>query len=154
MSTGTYAARTEVPPDRSRAEIEHTLERYGATDFGYMVAGDVAQVAFKIGANTVRLRLALPPVAEFTRTPTNRVRTAAAARIERDKAIRQRWRALALVVKAKLEAVDAGIVTFEEEWFAYLVLPDGSTVFENAGAPYRQAISTGAAAPLLALGGS
>jgi hypothetical protein len=29
----TYAAKTEVSSQKSRMEIEHTLERYGATSF-------------------------------------------------------------------------------------------------------------------------
>jgi len=31
-------------------------------------------------------------------------------------------------VKAKLEAVETGIVSLEEEFLAHVVLPDGSTV--------------------------
>ena len=33
-----------------------------------------------------------------------------------------------MVIKAKLEAVESGIVTFEQEFLAHLVLPDGATV--------------------------
>ena len=32
---GRYAAQTEVSSDRSRAEIERTLRKYGATAFAY-----------------------------------------------------------------------------------------------------------------------
>ena len=39
------------------------------------------------------------------------------------KAERQRWRALYLVVRAKLEAVEAGIAVFEEEFMAFIVIP-------------------------------
>jgi hypothetical protein len=39
------------------------------------------------------------------------------------KADRQRWRALYLVVRAKLEAVEAGIAIFEEEFMAFIVVP-------------------------------
>jgi hypothetical protein len=45
-------------------------------------------------------------------------------------AIRARWRALFVVVKAKLVAVDSGITTIEREFLADLVLPDGETVGE------------------------
>ncbi len=40
-----------------------------------------------------------------------------------DQACRQRWRALALAVKAKFEAIAAGISEFEEEFLAYVVDP-------------------------------
>jgi hypothetical protein len=41
---------------------------------------------------------------------------------------RARWRALLLVIKAKLESVESGIATFEEEFMAQIVLPDDQTV--------------------------
>jgi hypothetical protein len=42
--------------------------------------------------------------------------------------MRRRWRSLALAIKAKLEVVASGIATFDEEFMAHLVLPDGTTV--------------------------
>jgi hypothetical protein len=39
-------------------------------------------------------------------------------------AYHQRWRALALAIKA----VESGIATFEEEFLAHIALPNGSTV--------------------------
>ena len=45
---------------------------------------------------------------------------------------RQRWRALAMVIQAKLEAVSAGITTLEDEFLAWTVLADGRTVAEWA----------------------
>lgn len=50
-----------------------------------------------------------------------------------DQAARQRWRALLLCLKAKLEAVECGITTFEEEFMAHIVMPDGSTFGKWAG---------------------
>lgn len=51
---------------------------------------------------------------------------------EWEQACRQKWRALALLVKAKLEAVDAKISSVEEAFFADIVMPDGRTVYESA----------------------
>ena len=48
----------------------------------------------------------------------------------RDQACRQRWRALLLVIKTKLEAVSAGISTLEEEFLANIVLPNNTTAGE------------------------
>ena len=41
---------------------------------------------------------------------------------------RKRWRALLLIIRAKLEAVESGITTLESEFLANIVLPDGGTV--------------------------
>lgn len=129
-----YAERTEVPSARSRDEIERTLQRYGATAFAYGWQERDATIMFEIrtprGLRRVRFRLPMPDrnSPEFTETPTGRSRSASAAAQEYDRATRQRWRALALVIKAKLEAVAAQISTVEEEFLAHICLPDGSTV--------------------------
>jgi hypothetical protein len=128
-----YAANTDVSSDRSRAEIERTLERYGATKFMYGWDEGRAIVGFAINDRQVRFVLPLPDRndPEFTRTPTGRARAANQVREAYEQAVRQRWRALNLVIKAKLEAVGTGIVTFDAEFLAHLVLPDGRTVADD-----------------------
>lgn len=125
---GRYAQGTSVPVERSRAEIERTLVRYGARAFSCGWQEDRAVVMFEAHGRRVRFDLLVPPLAEFTHTPTGLRRSARSAESARDQAVRQRWRALALIVKAKLEAVEAGIVSFEEEFLAHIMLPDGSKV--------------------------
>jgi hypothetical protein len=146
----TYAAQTTVKPDASRNEIERTLVRYGATAFSYGWDGEKAAISFVADGRQVRFILPLPNRTDraFTHTDTGRARVANAAEAEYDKAVRQRWRALALVVKAKLEAVNAGIVTFEEEFLAHLVLPSGATVYEEVRDDVEQAYLSGSVAPL------
>lgn len=146
----TYAANTTVPSEKSRAEIETTLARYGATHFAYMTSPDSAQVAFQYGNRKVRFSLALPNRQDRDFTHHARgARTASAAADRYEQAVRQKWRALALVVKAKLEAVESGISTFEQEFFAHTVLPSGRTVFEEVAPQVERVIETGAAAPLM-----
>ncbi|OBF17196.1 hypothetical protein A5725_24560 [Mycobacterium kubicae] len=128
-----YAASTDVSSDRSRAEIEKTLTRYGARQFMYGWDEDRAIVGFTINDRQVRFVLPMPDRAdrEFTMTPTGRARAANQVREAYEQAVRQRWRALALVIKTKLEAVDSGIVTFDAEFLAHLMLPDGRTVGDH-----------------------
>jgi len=127
-----YAENTEVPVDRSKAEIEKTLMRYGADQFVYGTMIGRAMIAFRANAKFVRFTLPLPArdSDEFSRTPTGRSRTKEAASREYGQEIRRRWRALSLSIKAKLEAVETGITTFEQEFMAHIVLPDGTTVAE------------------------
>jgi hypothetical protein len=90
-----------------------------------------AVVAFVIGERQVRFLLPMPS-REFTLTPSSRrPRSASAADAAYEQAVRSRWRSLGLVIRAKLEAVSAGIVTFDEEFLAHLVLPEGDTVGER-----------------------
>lgn len=124
-----YASQTEVTSDRSRAEIERTLARYGATQFMYGWETGRAVIGFAMNDRLVRFVLPMPDRSDrrFTQTPTGKPRAATAAESAWEQACRQRWRALALVVKAKLEAVESGITEFEDEFLAQIVLPDGST---------------------------
>ncbi|OOB90727.1 hypothetical protein [Rathayibacter sp. VKM Ac-2630] len=143
-ATPQYAAKTDVPSDRSRAEIERTLERYGAESFAYMTQPGQAQVAFQVGRRQIRFVVPLPEkgAKEFTRTPTGRAASPTAAQSAYEQAVRQRWRALALVVKAKLEAVSSGLAELDQEFYAYVVLPNGRTVYEETAQQVDQMIAT------------
>lgn len=140
-----YAESTSVAADRSRAEIERTLARYGATAFGYGWSGDRAMVEFAMAGRRVRFILPMPDRADpdFTLTPTGRDRSRSQAEAAWEQATRQRWRALSLVVKAKLEAVETGITSFEEEFLAHIVLPNGETVGQWAVPQVAQAYELG-----------
>lgn len=126
-----YAAQTSVSSDASRAEIERTLRRYGATEFAYGWRADCAEIGFVMNGRAIRFTLHLPDRDEkrFRLTPGRGLRRSAEAQdAEYEQAVRQSWRALALVIKAKLEAVEAGITTAEAEFLAHTVLPNGTTV--------------------------
>lgn len=148
----TYAASTDVPSDRSRAEIEKTLTRYGASGFAYGWTSTAAMVGFEMHNRQVRFVLPLPSRDDraFTHTPTRGTpRSAAAAEAAYEQAVKQRWRALSLVIKAKLEAVETGIVDFETEFAMHMVLPDGSTVAQQVIPSIEKAYATGKVSPLL-----
>ena len=142
-----YAERTPVSADKSRAEIESLLARYGADQFMYGWDDDRAVVAFRMEGKHVRFLLPMPDrdSDEFTLTPSRRTRRHPEdARKQWEQATRSRWRSLALVIKAKLEAVEAGITIFQDEFLAHIVLPDGSTVGQWAGPQLERAYTTGA----------
>lgn len=125
----TYASKTTVTSDKSRAEIERTLTRYGATSFMYGWDQERAVIAFEMNNRRLKFELPMPNKEDFRRTPTKRqLRSPSAMEAAYEQAVRQRWRALALVIKAKLEAVESGIAVFEEEFLAHIVLPNGQTV--------------------------
>lgn len=130
-----YAADTSVSPEASRMEIEKTLSRYGATAFAYMSRDCAAAVMFEMCNRRIKFIVPLPDknLREFTHTPSRgQKRTPAQAYEAWNQACRQRWRALSLCIKAKLEAVESGISQFEEEFLAHIVLPNGQTYGEFA----------------------
>jgi hypothetical protein len=148
-----YAAGTDVPADRSRAEIERVLTRFGATGFGYAWSEDhgAAQVVFEAHGRRIRFSLPMPDSAErrFTVDGRNRRRSPSSARAAHEQEVRRLWRALLLVIKAKLESSASGITTFEEEFLAHIVLPDGSTVGEWAVPQLGELYSSGQMPALL-----
>jgi hypothetical protein len=151
MAAGKYATGTTVPIGRTRDEIERTLTRYGATGFmfGWDPAG--AAVAFLIDGRHVRFLLPMPSPEDklFTHSPTGRARTEAQADAAFQQAVRSRWRSLALIVKSKLEAIDAGIVTLDDEFLANLVMPDNRTVGEAIRPQLERAITAGTTPALM-----
>lgn len=126
-----YAESTSVSTERSRLEIEQALRRYKADAFLYSTDANRATIGFRIGGRLIRFQLTLPNMDEREFTHSSRgPRSSDVAEKAWEQACRQRWRALALVIKAKLEAVTAGITTIEDEFLAHTVLPDNSTVGE------------------------
>lgn len=56
------------------------------------------------------------------------------------------------MVQARLGAVNAGIVTFEQEFYAHTVLPNGRTVYEHTSESVDRAIVSPSAGNLKSLG--
>lgn len=155
MSTR-YAVDTEVSTDRSIAEIRGTIRRYGASEFAHMEGENRAVIMFTMRDRRVMFRLDMPDRdgEEFTHAVYGgrgrQRRTAQTAEAAWDQACRSRWRALALVVKAKLEAVESGIAEFETEFLGNIVMPGTSvTVGEYVGPELRVAYQRGEPRPLL-----
>ena len=152
----TYARNTTVSAMRTRNEIEETLERYGADGFAYATQGNLATVIFAMENRRIRFVLELPDPGDFRHTNHSppRERSDRAQREAHDQACRQRWRALLLVIKAKLEAVTAGISTIETEFLANIVLPDNTTAGEWMLPQIDRAYRTGDMPPLLPAAGN
>lgn len=119
-----YARGTEVSVEKSKAELEHLLMRYGATSFVSGWQGTRAVIQFEAHNRRIQFELTTPDRNEtrFTHHSRGR-RTPEAAMKEWEQESRRVWRALVLVVKAKLEAVATGISEFEDEFLPYTVIP-------------------------------
>lgn len=132
-----YASTTEVPVSRSKANIEDILMKYGAEQFAQIFDSKKAMVQFRADERLIRFTIQLPQQNEY--------RTIKAY----DQATRTIWRCLLLCIKAKLESVESGIATFEEEFLAQIVLPDKSTVWDFMKPQIEHAYETGNAPKML-----
>lgn len=115
-----YAENTKVPVDRTRMEIERLVKKYGAKGYvsgWYDGPTSRARIEFYCRDRHIRLTVEVP---------------------ERAQPAREKWRALLLLVKSKLVAVDAKIVTFEQAFVGDIVMPDtGRTVWETVHEPIK-----------------
>lgn len=111
-----YAAKTKVLPTKTRLEIESLVTKAGATHFGVMNEPDKAFIVFRLKDRNIRFTLPVNP--QWA-----------------EQQVRSRWRALLLVIKAKLESVESGIETLEEAFLAHVVMPGGETVYEQIKNP-------------------
>lgn len=149
-----YAERTDVSTDRSIAEIRATLRRYHAAEMMHVEGERTAAVLFTMKDRRVMFRLAMPDPKDraFTHTPgKGQARSAQQAYAAWEQACRARWRSLALVIKAKLEAVEAGITEFETEFLGNIVVPgtEGMVMADIAREKLALAYRDGAMPPLL-----
>jgi hypothetical protein len=139
----TYAANTSVTIERSKSELERLLSRYGADAFAYMSDESGAVVAFRMKGRHVRFLMPMPEEEDVLYTPSGRIRSNSQAEQALVQMTRSRWRSLVLIVKAKLEAVEAGISTFEREFLSDILLPSGETVHEFLAPQIERAYADG-----------
>lgn len=127
-----YAARTIVPVSESIAEIEKTARRYGGDQFVFGVADEQAVVGFSKDGRQVRFHV---PFGEKDGGYSQRQR--------------QRMRALLLVIKARLEAVESGVEAFEDSFLANIVMPNGRLLSQEVRAQIAHAYEAGEMPKLL-----
>jgi hypothetical protein len=137
-----YAEGTAVSSEASRAEIDRLLMRYGASSFMFGYREGAAMVGFEMRGKRVKFVLPMPDrnAKEFTtgRKAGNYKHVSNAVQLSPEKAAakyeqaaRERWRALVLCIKAKLESVGSNIETFEEAFLPHIVMANGRTIGET-----------------------
>lgn len=133
-----YAEGTSVPVDRTEAEIKKLLVRHGGGGYMFGQSQGKALLAFEMKDRRLRF---IVPMPELNKTGTNEGKVKAEER--------RRYRALLLVLKAKLEAVESLIVTFDEEFLAHIVIEGNTTVGDRMVPAIPQALKSGGKLPPL-----
>lgn len=111
-----YAEKTQVPISRSRVQIENELTRYGIQEYGIGHSPRGTGIIFRHNSKVYKMNVNEPNEDEFD------------TQQKLEQAKRSRWRLLLLCVKAKLNLIQSGQSSFEDEFLAYMALPDGSTM--------------------------
>jgi hypothetical protein len=143
-----YAKQTSVSSEKSRAEIEQTVHRYGADQFAFGEAEGRAMIGFRLTKpRKLTVRFLLPLYYEREHEGRRQIHNLDPVRDAQQ--IRQRWTALLLVIKAKLEAVETNIETIEQAFMAETVMPDGKTVAEHLLPQINKMLESGVQQTLL-----
>jgi hypothetical protein len=135
MKSRKFAAKTRVPVEQSKLEVERLLTKNGATSIVTGWTSDKARILFEAHERRIRFELDVLPLGNKRDEQENR----------------RRWRALLLVIKAKFEAIASGITEFDEEFLAHIVIPgsDGETVGSWVGPQLAGAYERGLKMPPL-----
>lgn len=145
MAGRRFAEGTKVAIETTRVELEKLLRAYGADAVVIGWDGPTSTVAFRLRGRHVKYTIERPTSAEsvVSSYPSGkpRPRNLHAEAIAAEH--RRRWRALLLIVKAKLELVAGGDSEFEDEFLTRVMLPDGSTVGEWIAPQLDQAYQSG-----------
>jgi hypothetical protein len=154
--SGAYAT-TNVPVEKSQAEIRKLLQRFGVDRLAFGEERDDnkqrwAAVTFQTRALGVRMRVPLKQVSEHdVRSRAVRARSKTVDEIRNDmyaQEERRIWRVLAWNLKARLVAVDEGLESFEEAFLPHLIDPrTNRTIYQHLAEDGRVELP----GPLLAL---
>lgn len=120
-----YAAETKTTVSESVAEIERTVMRYGGGQFVFGISEEQAVLGFSKDGRQVRFHV---PFGEKDGHYSQRQR--------------QRMRAMLLVIKARLEAVESGVEAFEDCFLANIVMPGGRLLGQEVKAQIAHAYET------------
>lgn len=122
-----FAEGTTVSVAKSRMEIEKVLTRHKATSVASGWTPDGATIMFEAHGRRVRFDLHLK---------------------NEEREDMRRWRCLLFFIKAKFEALDSGLVTFDQEFLAHIVVPGkNETVGDWLGPQLAAAYERGAGMP-------
>jgi hypothetical protein len=148
-----YAEGTVVPVEKSRAEIERLLSKHKCSKFMAGIDHEAHRATVQFQAShpggkgrIVKFEITLPdPKDPQWKRIKGRWMERSAAGVQKvvEQEERTKWRALLLVIKAKLEAIESGIATFEDEFLAHTLLPNQKTVAEWVGPQVTQIYETG-----------
>jgi hypothetical protein len=144
-----FAQNTSVPVERSRAEIERTLLKYGALKFGTWSEPGRALIQFELKAGrSIQIPLPLPVVGQPKVTGSYPKWSEKDAEQE----TRRRWRVLLLTLKALLEGVESKLMTIDQAFLAYVVVPGTARTIGDQLIPKLDALYAGTWNPQMLLG--
>lgn len=130
-----FMESTEIAPEKSIAEIEACLAKYGATailkDYE---KGEIEALSFRIKVGTQEVPFRLPcrwkAIEEIFHKRADRYASEREVESRKAKARRVAWRQILRWVQAQMALVETSMVKVEEVFLPYIQGPGGQTVYE------------------------
>lgn len=135
-----YAKNTTVPVARSKTQVQELLVNYGIDEFFFGTGPRGEGVGFKYEGRVYKHNVPMPNKDDYN------------YETQYKQAIRQRWRIFYMSLKMKLEEIQDGGISFEDQFLAMMTLPDGSTVSDFMKLPENIAKLNKAEMPKLLTG--
>ena len=132
-----YAQYTKVPIQKSKQQIEKLLIDWGIEEFFFGTSPRGEGIGFKYKGRIYKRNVTKPKRESWT------------SNAEYERLQRQRWRILYMSLKMKLEEIDDGDISFEDQFLSMMCLPDGSTVADFMKLPENVALLQKAEMPKL-----
>ncbi len=151
-----YAKQTTVSVSKSVEELKKIIRQYGGGEIVYAESEEMAAIGFKKGERSIKYQISLPPKDDklYTHTESKgleRHPVDAHKLWERD--CRQRWRVLVLLVKATFEAIENGLMSFEQAFMSSIVMRNGQTLGDRFLPELDKVIETGKLPLMITAGG-
>lgn len=125
-----YASGTTITPQRTMEDISRLLKKEGVRSILWIDGEEKIGCEFVMHERRLRFVCVLPT--RYTTGLDKSARRMGAVQAEQahQRLIREHWRGLLLVIKAKIESVTIGIETIEEAFMPQLVMADNRTMAE------------------------
>lgn len=110
-----YAKDTSVSVSQTKQQVEKLLTDWGIDEFFFGRSSRGDGLGFKYKDRMYKFNIPTPEQGYLSN-------------VKYQQKIRQRWRIFYMTLKMKLEEIDGGGETFEDQFLSKMCLPDGSTV--------------------------
>ena len=101
---------------KSKVQVQELLINYGIEEFFFGTSPRGDGIGFKYEGRIYKHNVPMPSQDDY-RTDN-----------QYEQAVRQRWRIFYMSLKMKLEEIQSGGISFEDQFLSMMTLPDGSTV--------------------------
>lgn len=132
-----YAEKTTVPVGKTQEDLKRMIEKHGGDSFmaGSLRATGEVGVIFDAFNRRFRILLKMESEEKLKVDGRGSIRSEESFKRAKAQAERSAWRLIYLIVKARIECIEAGCETFEQAFLPYMLIPDTGKVLAEQVVP-------------------